>query len=404
MVLRGTPLMGFPRGCRHLCAATAFVLLTAVGVKGTNMSDLEIMRRHALSNPLGFSLIQESMMQDSPCTIKDPAVTEDACLKRDLGCMWIKRSSGGNRCVPCEFGGIDIPCPQLQSWYDGGQVKMCTMNCAHQKILSLGVGACTDTSGSISIGNCMAKGATVDPAEKCMWTGYVDKNGKGKSICGPCNVGGIGEIPCMKLGDIGPEGPGSAATGCASGCSGFGLDATKDGVPCGGPPWNQVPAVTPCFNVPAPAPPPKGTVPLPVFEVHTTPDSPDYFATYVDKPYGLKQWTAAAEIAAHTAGWPPGSYLPPDAAVVIYGPPPLEGPTLPPTMKVMYGPAPPGIPGVPPPGYGEGTVPPAANIEAASKQGFLQVNEHTARQEPTQPPASVASPDLIARKLATGHA
>merc|ERR1719316_856577 len=117
------------------------------------------------------------------------------------------------------------------------------------------------------------------------------------------------------------------------------------------------------------------------FRIQTTPDSPNYFATFVPKPFGMKQWTNAAEIAARTAGWLPGTFLPPDAAVVIYGPAPLEGPTLPPTMKVMYGPAPPGIPGVPPPGYGEGTVPPAANIEAAAKQGFLQINEHNRRQK-----------------------
>jgi len=266
----------------------------------------------------------------------------------------------------------------------------------------MGVGACTDVSGSISVGNCMEKGATVAVPEKCMWTGYVDKNGAGKSICGPCSVGGIGEIPCLEIGQIGPEGPGSSATGCASSCSGFGMGSTDWGVPCGGPPWNLVPAVTPCFPVPAPAPPPKGTVPLPVFKIHTSPDSPNYYATYVDKPYGLKQWTQAAEIAARTAGWAPGNSLPPDAAVVIYGPPPVEGPTLPPTLKVMYGPAPPGIPGVPPPGYGDGTAPPAANIEAAAAQGFLQVRDDTKRQDDTHE-ASVASAGLQAARLVSAH-
>lgn len=393
MDLRGVPHWGFPRGIRHFGASIAFMLLSALGGEGVrpfNQTEHEIMRRHAAYNPLGLeglSLLQEAMRQDSPCTMPH-GVSEDDCLKRDLQCSWIKRSTT-SICVPCEFGGIDIPCPPIQSYYDGGQVEMCTMNCAHQKTLSLGIGACTDTSGSISVTNCMEKGSTVDPVQKCMWTSYVDKNGAGKSICGPCNVAGIGEIPCGKLAEIGPEGPGSSVTGCASSCSGFGLGATKDGVPCGGPPWNKPAAVTPCFNVPAPAPPPKGTVPLPVFEIHTTPDAPDYFATYVDKPYGLRQWTEAAALAAHSAGWPPGSYLPPDAAVVIYGPPPNEGPTLPPTMKVMYGPAPPGIPGVPPPGYGVGTVPPAANIKAAENQGFLQVHDHVARQKPTMSPPSL---------------
>lgn len=409
MKLRGIPFREFPRGFIWLCAASALVLLTAVGVEGHNLTDHEIQRRWAIGNPTGLALIQEAMRKDSPCTLDKPNPTEDECLSRDLGCTWIKRAEG-NICTPCEFEGIDIPCPPIQSLYNGGSVQQCTMNCAHQKSISLGVGACVDNSGSIALGNCLAKGQTVDPREKCMFTAFVDKNGKGKSICGPCNIAGIGEIPCTKTGDMGPEGVGSATVVCRSECSGMGLGATKDGVPCGGPPWNIVPAVTPCFNVPAPSPPPKGTVPLPVFQIHTTPDSPEYFATYVDKPYGLKQWTEAAEIAARTAGWAPGTFLPPDAAVVIYGPPPVEGPTLPPTLKVMYGPAPPGIPGVPPPGYGTGTLPPAANIEAAAEQAaFLQVKKHGPQQQlhawqaPTDPAASVASPDLMARKLAAGH-
>merc|ERR1719482_730644 len=75
------------------------------------------------------------------------------------------------------------------------------------------------------------------------------------------------------------------------------------------------------------------------------------------------QYTEASAVAAHSAGWPaPGNPLPPDAPVSIYGPPPFEGPTLPPTLPVMYGPAPPGIPGVPPPGYGYGTAPPPAMV------------------------------------------
>merc|ERR1719428_1788105 len=112
-----------------------------------------------MSNPLGLALIQ--MSQDSPCTMPK-GVGEDDCLKRDLGCQWIKKTNG-NICVPCEFGGIDIPCPGLQQWYDGGQVQMCTMNCAHQKTISLGVGSCTDTSGHIAQADCMHKGETVIP-------------------------------------------------------------------------------------------------------------------------------------------------------------------------------------------------------------------------------------------------
>merc|ERR1719388_330729 len=77
-------------------------------------------------------------------------------------------------------------------------------------------------------------------------------------------------------------------------------------------------------------------------------------------PYGVKDFEDAARTAAQTAMWGPDTKQPPSAPVAIYGPPPFEGPTLPPTLPVMYGPAPPGIPGVPPPGYGYGTAPPAA--------------------------------------------
>jgi len=122
-------------------------------------------------------------------------------------------------------------------------------------------------------------------------------------------------------------------------------------------------------------------VPLEVMRIHTSDDAPEYFAVPVNPPYGPKQYTEASEVAAQSAGWPaPGEDLPPDAPVVIYGTPPFEGPTLPPTLKVMYGPAPPGLPGVPPPGYGMGTAPPPENVAASEAQNaFLAIGRHTRR-------------------------
>merc|ERR1719326_1937677 len=121
-------------------------------------------------------------------------------------------------------------------------------------------------------------------------------------------------------------------------------------------------------------------VPLAAMKIHTTKDAPDYFAVPVPPPYGPKNYANAAEVAALSAGWPVGEDLPPDAAVVIYGPPPFEGPTLPPTLKVMYGPPPPGLPGVPPPGYGMGTAPPPENVEASKAQNsFLATGKRTKR-------------------------
>lgn len=344
-----------------------------------------IAERHT---PLGLALLQ----MDSPCSDTHD-VSKDKCLSKGADCMWVQKDNG-NDCLPCEFGGVDIPCAPVDSIFAGGQVKECRMNCAHQQIATK-IGVCVDTGGEVSVSTCFAKSENIVSQEKCMWTGYVDKNGKGKSLCGPCVVGGIGTIPCYNFGDIGPEGPGSTAVGCASMCD---TGATEYGIPCGGHPVFPQPAVTPCRPVPPPPLPPKGTMPLEVMKVHTSETAPNYFAVAVDKPYGMKQWTDAAELAARTAGWLPGTNLPPDAAVVIYGWPPLEGPTLPPTLKVMYGPAPPGIPGVPPPGYGEGTAPPAANVEAAMAQaGLLQVSETTERetsQEVDSHVQGVASPVL----------
>jgi len=245
-------------------------------------------------------------------------------------------------------------------------VKTCNMNCAHQEIVTK-VSPCTDLEGSITNAQCFSKGVSAETT--CMWTTYTDKNGKNKNVCGPCAVEGIGTIPPYTPGNEGPEGPGSTVNGCTSMCD---SPSTEFGMPCGGAP-DFVPAVTPCHPTPPPPPPPMAPVPLEVMRIQTDKDAPEYFAVPVPPPYGPKQYTEASEVAGQAAGWPaPGEDLPPDAPVMIYGTPPFEGPTLPPTLKVMYGPAPPGLPGVPPPGYGMGTAPPPANV-AASKAQLLQV-------------------------------
>lgn len=191
-----------------------------------------------------------------------------------------------------------------------------------------------------------------------MWTQYTTAAGAKRNMCGPCTVGGIGNIPCSAPGDLGPE-LGSTVDGCMSQCA---LQSNEHGLPCGF--GLGIPAITHCK--PTPAPPPLGPTPGPPSAVGIKVDpatAPEYVVVPVEAPYGVKQWTQSAAVGAHASGWPMGSALPPDAPVVVYGPPPLEGPTLPPQLKVMYGPPPPGIPGVPPPGYGAGTAPPPSLLQ-----------------------------------------
>lgn len=370
-----TPVLAFPA----LCRGGGFSL----GFGASEHEDVswapEFVKRYG---PLSLALIQ----QDSPCS-DSGSVGKDQCLGKGAMCMWLKTDKT-NHCLPCEWEGIDIPCSPVKTMWGGALVEDCVMNCDHQKTLSVG-SECTDVSGSISTTQCFQKGASASggDGEPCMWTAYTTKNGEGKSICGPCVVGGIGTIPCYNDGDKGPEG-GSLTDGCATQCD---LDQNDVGVPCDSG-TNQIPAVQNCFNTPAPPPPSKGTLPLEVLKIPTKDGAPEYFAAAVDPPYGPRQYTEAAAMAATAAGWGDPIPLPPDAAVVIYGPPPKEGPTLPPTLKVVYGPAPPGIPGIPPPGYGYGTVPPAANVKAAAAQnGLLQMPTGGT----TPPPGAAMQPVVV---------
>jgi len=320
-------------------------------------------------DPLTLALLQN----DSPCT-GPPSITKDQCLGKAADCMFIE-TDAKNICLPCKLGAVDIPCVPVGSIYAMKKVTDCQMKCGHQSILQKDGGiACTDVSGAISSSQCFAKGTTA--LTTCMWTAYTDASGAGKSSCGPCKVTGIGKIPCATPGMLGPE-PGSTVGGCLSMCD---AAVTEWGVPCDG--GLGIPAVTDCHPVPLPPAPPPAPIPLNILRIHTDKNAPEYYAADVPPPYGVKQYTMASEVAAMAAGWPaPGEELPPDAPVVIYGTPPFEGPTLPPTLKVMYGPPPPGIPGVPPPGYGMGTAPPPENVAAAAKQ-LIQLGSRTGPAAP----------------------
>lgn len=364
-------------------AFAALVFATRAGGFAMNHTSVNFFRKKLSSPRLETTALALLQAPDSPCS-GPHSITRDQCLsKTGASCMWLDLGEK-NVCLPCEWEGIDIPCAPVKTFWGGHQVKDCVMSCHHQKILTK-ISSCTDVSGGISTTQCFQKGITAD--EQCMWTAYTTKTGEGKSVCGPCNVGGIGQIPCYNAGDKGPEG-GSSVDGCVSQCEG-GSETNDVGIPCDSA--NGVPAVPNCFPTPAPPPPGKvGTLPLEVLKIATRPGAPEYFATAVDPPYGPREYTAAAALAARAAGWPDdgSTGLPPDRAMVIFGPPPKEAPTLPPTIKVMYGPAPPGIPGIPPPGYGMGTAPPPNVVKAAYAQdegGFIQTATRGASSMPQLP-------------------
>jgi len=264
---------------------------------------------------------------------------------------------GEDRCLPCDLEGSPQPCPPVDSVYAMKKVKRCTMQCAHQQVISK-VSACEDTSGDVTLAQCFAKGTSA--VTKCMWTQY-SLNGKLGGACGPCSVGGVGTIPCVTAGMPGPI-AGSLSVLCASQCD----EATS----C-------PPMLPGCSNPtsPPPAPVPAAFSPE-AFNMKMADDAPDYLVTKVMPPYGVKEYENAARVAAQAALWGPDTKQAPSAPLSIYGPPPVEGPSLPPGLPVLFGPAPPGMPGVPPPGYGAGTAPPPAMVEA-SKNQFLQTGEQT---------------------------
>merc|ERR1719247_1736060 len=288
---------------------------------------------------------------DSPCS-DAPTVTKDKCLTKSASCMWLNLEDK-NLCLPCEWSGINLPCVPFGAVFAGKKVKECEMKCAHQQVITK-VSACVDVGGGVTQDECFAKGQSA--LTKCIHTTYTTAKGVSKNICGPCKIAGVGKIPPYAPGNLGPE-AGSSINTCASQCD---LAQTDLGVPCD--PVLGIPAVTQCQPLPLPPGPTSGALPLQDFGIKIDKGAPTYFASVVEPPFGPEQYEKASAAAARAAGWPLGSAILPSSSVVVYGPPPLEGPTLPPGMRALYGPGPPGIPGLPLPGFGVGTAPPAESL------------------------------------------
>jgi len=295
----------------------------------------------ARSEASAAALLWAAAQLDSDCSDPWPDVKKDVCLAKNNGkCMWLELDTK-NLCLPCDWDGAEVPCAPLGATYPSGKVKSCSMACSHHKLITR-VSPCTDVSGDIARTDCWGKGASSEA--KCMWTAYKTELGARKTMCGPCRVVGAGEVAPYAPGDTGPE-PGSRVEESYSQC----LDESNEyGIPCDS--INGIPAVTPCKPTPAPTMP--GGVPPPVtlesLGLSRMPGAPEYVAVPVAAPYDKAAYTESATSAARIAGWPVGSLLPPSTAVGVLGPPPFEGPTLPPDMKFEYINAPPGLVGLPP--------------------------------------------------------
>jgi hypothetical protein len=279
--------------------------------------------------------------------------------------MWLELE-GKNLCLPCEWSGINLPCVPHGAIFGGKSVKQCEMKCAHQLVISK-VSACVDIGGQISKDECFSKGQSA--LTNCMHTIYTTKEGVKKNICGPCEVIGVGKISPYMPGNLGPE-PGSSVDASASMCD----QAMDNGIPCD--PALGIPGITNCQPLPVPPGPTIGALPLQDFGLKIGKNAPTYYASVVPPPFGPKEYEQASAAAARAAGWPIGTAILPSAPVVVFGPPPTEGPTLPPGMRALYGPAPPGIEGLPAfPGFGVGTAPPPA-----AKESLIALQKRTKRR------------------------
>jgi len=284
--------------------------------------------------------------KDSECSDSE-SVTKDTCLTKSAKCMWMELDNK-NLCLPCVWSGINLPCVPFGAAFGGHTVKQCEMQCSHQQTLTK-VSSCVDTGGTITQDECFSKGQSAFTS--CMWTVYNTALGKKKTLCGPCQVDGVGKIPPYSTGQLGPEAGSTVVVG-ASMCD----LASTNGMPCDEA--LGIPAVTQCQPGAPPLGPTVGAAPLANFGIKVDKDAPMYYASLVPKPFGPKEYYAASSAAMRAAGWPMGSATLPSAKVVVFGPPPLQGPTLPPGLGAMYGPAPVGIPNIPFPGMGAGTAPP----------------------------------------------
>jgi len=213
--------------------------------------------------------------------------------------MWLEREDK-NLCLPCNWNGINIPCVPQNALFNGKKIKQCEMKCAHQQVLTK-VSACVDVSGGVSQDECFAKGQSA--FAKCMHTVYTTSAGQTKSICGPCIINGVGKIPPYVNGNLGPE-PGSSVVVGSSMCD---LSQTDMGTPCD--PALGIPAVTQCQPAPLPPGPTAGALPLKDFGIVVNKDAPMYFGSYVEPPFGPKDYAKASSAAMRAAGWPYGSSI-----------------------------------------------------------------------------------------------
>lgn len=239
--------------------------------------------------------------------------------------MFLELEVGGNLCLPCEWGGFPIPCVPAGAMYPQGKVRSCDMQCGHQQMLTK-ASECTDVSGDITADSCYAKGST--DGAKCMFTSYITEARVKKSMCGPCDVDGIGVVSPYVVGNAGPEDRSTvlaALSQCEDG-------ATAPEAPCGKDP-----------SCPDAGKPARLVTPAPLASLGMIPEpgSPAYVAVPVMEPFGTAEYTEAAAVAARAAGWPAGAVLPPDAKLESPGPPPIQGPPPPQDVQLVYGAAPP---------------------------------------------------------------
>jgi len=234
--------------------------------------------------------ISAAAKQDSVCS-DSASVSKDTCLGKSTKCMFLELDKR-NLCLPCEWGGANIPCVPEGAAYPQGTVRSCDMSCEHQQIVSK-VSDCTDLSGDINQEDCYAKGSSAGIS--CMWTAYRGSDQRKKTMCGPCNVDGYGTLNRYAPGTAGPE-AGSIVESSFSQCEDRVTGRTK---PCFDPAG--------CPRAVPPMPPSKGDEPVLTDVVrlgmNTTADAPKYFAVPVPPPYKKKQFLEAAAVAAKAAGW-----------------------------------------------------------------------------------------------------
>jgi len=263
--------------------------------------------------------------KDSECS-DGPQVSREVCLLKSSSCMWLELDTK-NLCLPCSWGHAELPCPVPGAVLPAGSVRSCEMACAHHQVITQ-VSACTDVSGDITMDSCYAKGTSA--STRCEWTAYLTQSGERRTMCGPCHMDGIGEIPPYSPGSLGPA-PGSRVVASASQCANV---TEKDGGDC----WQP--------DCPPKEPPiQQRGQPLPLDKLHlaTLDGAPQYIAVPVAPPYDQAAYSAAAGVGAAAAGWPEDTAVPADVPMSVSEELPPGAPTLPPGLEIVKAAAPPGL-------------------------------------------------------------